>query len=329
MQIPQSNLRGALLSLAAFGVYATHDAVIKVLGASYSPLQIVFFATLLGFPLATLMLMRDRMSGNLVPRYPGLMAVRSLTVVTSGVGAFYAFSVLPLAQTYAILFATPLLITVLAIPVLGERVGLRRAVAVLVGLAGVLIVLRPGHGALGLGHAAALVAAGSSALGSVVVRRIGQQERAIVLMLYPMMANFALTGLAMPFVYVPMPAGDLMMLTFVAICAFVAMLLVIAAYRAGEAAVVAPMQYSQILWAVLFGALIFDEMPDLATAVGAAVVIASGLYIVMRESQAEVSGTTPVLTARARIETGTMPRIGAPADPPHGTGANGSADERR
>ena len=163
--------------------------------------------------------------------------------------------------------------------------------------------------------AAALVAAGSSALGSVVVRRIGQQERAIVLMLYPMMANFALTGLAMPFVYVPMPAGDLMMLTFVAICAFVAMLLVIAAYRAGEAAVVAPMQYSQILWAVLFGALIFDEMPDLATAVGAAVVIASGLYIVMRESQAEVSGTTPVLTARARIETGTMPRIGAPSDP--------------
>ncbi|MGL4238992.1 DMT family transporter, partial [Tabrizicola sp.] len=148
----QSNMRGALLSLLAFALYATHDVVVKVLGGSYSPFQIIFFSGLLSFPIVTIMLMSDRTDGNLIPRHPWWTALRTFTAVLTGLFGFYAFSVLPLAQTYSILFAMPLLITLLAIPILGEKVGLRRGIAVAVGLIGVLIVLRPGSAELGLGH---------------------------------------------------------------------------------------------------------------------------------------------------------------------------------
>lgn len=301
------NARGALTALMAFGIFATHDVLIKVLGGTYSPIQIVFFSVLLAFPLATLSLMRDATPGTLLPRHPWWMLVRTVAAVVTGFGAFYAFSELPLAQVYAILFAAPLLITVLAIPILGEKVRLRRGLAVLVGLAGVLVVLRPGSTQLELGHAAALMSAVGGSLGSIIVRKIGADERPVVLMLYPMVGNFVVMGAALAFVYKPMPIEHIGILAIVAVFAFIAGLLVISAYKAGEAVIVAPMQYSQILWATAYGMLFFNETPDRATILGAGIIIASGLYIVLRESRSTDS-TTPVLRTRARFETGTFLR---------------------
>lgn len=305
-----NNVKGALLALLSFAIFATHDVVVKFLGeAQYSPIQIIFFSVLFGFPLVTLMLMRDRTDGNLRPRHPWWTALRTGSAVVTGVTAFYAFSVLPLAQTYAILFAAPLLITLLAIPILGEKVGIRRGLAVVAGLAGVLIVLRPGAAPLGLGHAAALAAAVFSSLASVIVRKIGAEERSVVLLLYPMVANFIVLGCALPFVYQPMPIEHLGMIGIIALFGFVAMLLIIAAYRTAEAVIVAPMQYSQMIWAAIFGYLIFEETPDRYTLIGAGVIIASGIYIVLREGRAKASRTTPVLRTQSRHETGTLPRI--------------------
>lgn len=306
----KNNVKGALLALVSFAVFATHDLVVKFLGGSYSSVQIVFFSVLLGFPLVTLMLMRDRTDGNLRPRHPWWTAIRTVSAVITGVTAFYAFSTLPLAQTYAIIFAAPLLITLLAIPILGEKVGLRRGLAIVVGLAGVLIVLRPGEADLSLGHAAALAAAVFSSLASVIVRKIGHEERSVVLLLYPMVANVIVMGAALPFVYAPMPVAHLGMLAIIALFGFAGMLLIIAAYRNAEAVIVAPMQYSQMIWAVIFGFLVFNETPDRWTLIGATVIMASGIYIVLRESRAKVSENTPVLESRSRPETGTMPRIG-------------------
>ena len=301
------NVRAALLGLAAFGIFATHDAIIKSLGSSYAPFQLVFFSVLLSFPLTTLLLMRDTTAGTLIPRHPWWMGARTAAVVATGVGAFYAFSVLPLAQAYAIIFASPLLITVLSIPILGETVRLRRWLAVGAGLVGVMIVLRPGMVELGLGHAAALLAACCGAFGAVVVRRIGREERPVVMLLYPMTANFVLMAAILPVVYVPMPFSDLAAMAAVAALAFCGMLLMIVAYRSGDPSVVAPMQYSQIVWATVYGALFFEETPDAVTALGAVVVIGSGLYILFREGRA--SENTPVLATRGRLETGTTPRI--------------------
>lgn len=304
-----STLRGALLALAAFGIYSTHDVLVKLLGEFYSPFQLVFFVGLFSFPLITLMLMRDRTDGTLIPRHPWWSALRGITAVGSGVFAFFAFSKLPMAQTYAILFATPLLITILAIPMLGERVGLRRGLAVLAGLIGVLIVLRPGSAPLSLGHLAALSAAVCSSVSSVVVRKIGSDERSVVLMLYPMMVQVIGMGLLLPWFYAPMPVAHLGIAAVIAVFSVIAGLLTIAAYRQATAVVVAPMQYSQLLWAALYGWLFFHEAIDLWTGVGAAVIVASGLYIVLREGTPSVSQNRPVLETRSRMETGTQPRI--------------------
>lgn len=305
---PSSSAKGALLALLAFGVYSTHDVVVKSLGSSYSPFQIVFFANLFGFPIVTLMLMRDADNGNLRPRHPWWTLLRTASTVISTTLVFYGFSVLPMAQTYALIFAAPLLITILAIPILGERVGWRRQVAVLVGLVGVLVVIRPGTTELQAGHVAVLAAAVFSAIAAVVVRKIGHEERSAVLLLYPMMANFLLMGCALPFVYQPLPVVDIGALLLMALLGFLGGLLHISAYRAGSAVVVAPMQYSQILWAVVYGALFFGERPDWNTAIGATIVIASGIYVVLREDRADTSPVQPVLGARARFVIGPYPR---------------------
>lgn len=305
-----ANLRGVLFALAAFGIFSTHDVLVKILGADYAPVQIVFFSVLFSFPLATIMLMRDAKPGTLVPKHPGWLALRTLAAVTTAICAFYAFTVLPLAQTYAILFASPLLITVLAIPILGEKVHWRRWVAVIIGLSGVMVVLRPGSSELSLGHAAALLAAVGGSVASIIVRRIGAEERPVVMLLYPMVANFVLMGGALAFVYKPMPIEHMGLMALVAVLAWIASRFIITAYQNGEAAIIAPMQYSQIIWASIFGAVFFDETLDRATVIGAGIIIASGLFIVLRESRSHGESQTPVLRTRSRHETGTYMRTG-------------------
>ena len=172
-----------------------------------------------------------------------------------------------------------------------------------------LIVLRPGTTELGLGHLAALTAAFGVALASVIVRKIGREERAVVILLYPILANFIIMAIALPFVYQPMPITDLGLVAIISLFSFGAGLLLIFAYKNAEAAIVAPMQYSQIIWAAIFGYWIFGERIDLATVLGAAIVILSGLYIVLRESRESVSENTPVLRTRTRFELGSTFRI--------------------
>lgn len=300
-----------LFALLGFAVFSTHDALIKFLGVDYAPFQILYFSVLFSFPFATLMLMSDREADTLRPHNPGWVAARTAGGVLTGASAFYAFSVLPLAQVYAFIFAAPLLITLLSIPILGERVGLHRWVAVVLGLVGVMVVLRPGAEPLTLGHMAGLSAALGSAFVSVITRKIGRQERAAVLMLYPMMANVLLMGAILPFVYTPMPGAHLALLAVVSVLGFAGGLCMIGAYRFGDAAVVAPMQYSQIIWGAGFGFFFFAELPDQATFLGAGIIIAAGLYVVLRESFGGTSENTPVLRTRTRTGAASSPNIGA------------------
>ncbi|MDG1431257.1 MAG: DMT family transporter [Paracoccaceae bacterium] len=304
-----AGFKGPGFALLGFLLFSTHDVIIKTLGAIYSPIQIVFFSTLLGFPLAAFLLMRDSTQGNLIPKYPGWVAARTVLAIIGATSVFYAFSSLPLSQVYAIIFASPLLITVFAIPILGEKVGIHRWLAVIVGLTGVLIVVRPGSTDLELGHIAAMVAAVASAAASVIIRRIGREERSVVIMLYPMMANVLVMGALLPLVYKPVPIEHLGGLATIAVLGFLGGLCIISAYRNAEAAVIAPNQYSQIVWSVIFGAFFFNEWPDSSTALGAGIVILSGLYILLRESRSKTSENTPVLRTRTRFETSTTPRL--------------------
>lgn len=303
-----SNVRGAALALLAMGIYATHDVVIKTLGAQYPALQVLFFSSLMSFPLVMVIIMRDPTPGTLRPANPGWVALRTVVGVVAGMGSFFAFSQLPLAQVYAILFAAPLLVTILSIPILGERVGLHRWAAVVAGLIGVLIVLRPGAQALEWGHLAALLAALGSATTAVILRKLGRSERPLVLLMWPMLGNFLATGASLTLNYQPMELPHLALAGVIACLGLIAGFLLILAYRAGEAAIVAPMQYSQILWATAYGWIFFDEMLDLPTVLGATVIIGSGIYIVWREGRGGNSANRPVTASRIRAETVTAPR---------------------
>ena len=290
-----SQRSGVLLAVLAFAVFATHDALIKHLGASYSVFQIMFFSVVFGFPPISLSMSASRALDNFRPHHPYLLGARTVCMVIGMASAFYAFTTLPLAQAYAILFMTPLLITALSVPLLGEVVRLRRWVAILVGLLGVLVVLRPGTTDLELGHASALLAAVVSAFASIIVRKIGPDERSAVLVLYPLAGSLICMGLLLPLVYKPMPLEHLGLTAIVGVMAFIGQFAIVAAYSRASAALIAPMQYSQILWATLFGVLYFDEYPDIWTGAGAAIIILSGIYIVLRESTETVSDEKPVL----------------------------------
>ncbi len=301
-------LKGALAALLSMAIFATHDVAAKLLGQDFHAVQIVFFAALFSFPLISVVLIHDRNGGSLRPVHPGWVALRTACVLTTGLAAFHAFAVLPLAQVYAILFASPLLITLLAIPMLGERVGPHRLAAVVVGLVGVLIVLRPGHVDLSMGHASALLAAATGATGAVISRKIGKVERAAVLLLFPMLGNVVVMGALLPLVYRPMRVEHLALEALIALFGLAGMALSIAAYRHARAVVVAPMQYSQIIWATGYGWFLFNETIDRPTLIGAAIIIASGIYIVLRESAARRPGHQPVLDSRQRPETAITPR---------------------
>lgn len=311
MQARPSNLHGALLALLSFGIYATSDAIVKFMGASYSPFQNIFFSGLFGFPLVAIMLMTDRSEGNLIPRKPAMTLLRSALVVVNVLCGFYAFAKLPMSEAYPIFFASPILITLFAIPMLGEKVGLHRGLAIVVGLLGVLVVLRPGQSHFGLGHLAAIGAAVIFAVNSVLVRITGQSERSVVIMLYPMIGNTLVSAVALPFVYRPLPIEHLGLLAAMSTMGFVAGVIAIAAYRRAQAAIVAPMQYSQIVWASIFGVVIFHEHSDNWTLLGTAIIIASGLYIVLREGKPAVSNTRPVLETKSEFDLGLQPRSSA------------------
>lgn len=283
-QYAQSGLRGAMFALVAFALYSTHDVIMKYLGSSFSVFQVVFFLNLFSVPLLLLMMIADKSRGDLRPAHPWWMAMRSIASAVAGWAVFYAFTVLKFAETYTILFTVPMFITALSVPLLGEQVGARRWAAVVAGFVGVLVVLQPGLTPIGLGHVAAMVGAVGVALTFLTLRKIGQAERTVVMVLYPVITNLAVMTCVLPFVYMPMDLPDLGLNALMAGLAFLAMLAMIGAYRAANAAVIAPMQYSQMLWAVLYGAWLFNESVGPNVLLGAGIIIASGIYITWRES---------------------------------------------
>ena len=285
MSRPHNSVAGALLGLLAFGLFAGYDMSVKFLGGGYNSFQIMFFAGLMAFPMVTAFALFSGDQGSLKPRQPRWMALRTLVILGNGIFGTYAFATLPLAQCYAIFFCMPLFIALLGVPLLGEKIDLLRGFAVILGLIGVMIALNPATARLEWAHLAAFLASGFGAMNYTILRKTGGTERTVVLMLYPMVAQLAVVSLVMPFVYVPMPLGDMALTAFMALAGVAGSFAVIAAYRRARAIVVAPMQYSQIIWAAIFGALLFGETMSLPTILGTGLIILSGILIVARQDR--------------------------------------------
>ena len=278
-----ANARGVLLGLAGFGLFSVADVTIKFLGGTYHPAQIVAFASLFTLPLIGLLWLKDR--GPLRPVHPWLMAIRSVALIGNALLVTYTFSALPLAQAYAIFFTLPLVLTLMAWPLLGDRVDAMGGVAVVLGLVGVIVALNPGRVDFGIGHVAAILAMFLAAVHYLIVRRTGAAESSVAMLLYPVAGQTLVAFLILPGRYVPMPLADLATLASISVTGMAGTLLMFAAYRTAPPVVVAPTQYSQIAWAALFGALFFAEPMQASTAVGMVIIAAAGMLVVMRQER--------------------------------------------
>jgi S-adenosylmethionine uptake transporter len=285
MKRPQNPLAGALLGLGAFGLYAAYDISVKSLGGGYSAFQIIFFAGLMALPMVMIFAVVDPDQGSLRPVQPGLFAFRVVIVVFNGIIGPYAFANLPLAQCYAIFFTMPIFIALLAVPILGEKIDLVRGIAGVTGLVGVFIALDPSAEPLQIAHLAGIAGAMSGALNYVLLRKTGGTERTLVLLLYPMLAQLLVLSAIVPFVYVPMSLPDLAITALMGAVLVAGSVMIIAAYRRARAIIVAPMQYSQIIWGTLMGLVLFDERLTWTTAVGTALIILAGVVIVARQER--------------------------------------------
>lgn len=278
-----SALKGSLLGLLGFGLFTFADATIKFLGGGYSSVQIMALAGVFSFPLVGLLWLVE--GGRLRPVHPWLMALRTLALIANGLLVTWVFTVLPLAQAYAIFFTMPLMISLLAWPVLGERIDPIAGIAVVIGLIGVYVALDPRGAVLGIGHLAAILGAVCAAIHYLIIRKTGGVESRVAIMLYPLIGQTAAALALLPGRYLPMSGADLGLIACLTLSGFAGGLVLIAAYRAAPPIVVAPTQYSQIAWAALFGALLFGETMSLRTAIGMAIIAVSGFLVVARQDR--------------------------------------------
>ena len=277
-----SVIRGILFALLGFAIYSTHDALVKSL-QDYNVFQIVFFATLFGYVPFSIARIIEGKPVSLKPNNPGLLTLRACLHVGGLCLGFFAFTRLPMVEAYVLLFCTPLMISVLAIWFLDEHIALVRWFAIFLGLVGVLIVLRPSPSSIGIGHVAALASAFCGAASAVISRKISPTENMATMIMFPLLANILITGAALYFVYQEMPFSDLATMFLVGVLGLVGQYFVLRGYRMAPAAFVGPMQYSQIVWAILFGYVFFAETVDVWVLVGSAITIASGVIIIWRE----------------------------------------------
>ena len=198
-----SPLKGALLGLAGFGLFSVADATIKFLGDSYHAFQIVAFASLFTLPLIGLLWLRNPVS--LRPVHPWLMAIRTVALIGNALLVTYTFTVLPLAQAYAIFFTLPLVLTLLAWPLLGDRVDAVGGVAVVLGLIGVIVALNPGRVEFGFGHVTAILGMLLAAVHYLIVRRTGGVESSVAMLLYPVAGQALAAFLILPGRYIIQP----------------------------------------------------------------------------------------------------------------------------
>ncbi|MGE0503228.1 MAG: DMT family transporter [Rhizobiaceae bacterium] len=277
---------GILLALAAYAVYAWGDGLIKGMGGALTIFEIGFWNILIASVLL-LFLTPDgeRWWGFWRMRQPWAVHARALSGSAAGVMSVYAFTTIPLAESYALIFLAPFFVTLLSIVVLKESVGAWRWAAVIAGFLGVLLVVRPGFRELSLGHLSAVGVALLAAMSIILMRSLAGERQTTVLgtlVAYGLIIN----GVAMAITSkgAPLPGlSEAGLLALAGLCTAAGHRLQLLATRYSPANQIAPTHYSQIVWAVVIGAAFFAEYPDWLSLAGLAVVGSSGLLTLARE----------------------------------------------
>ncbi|MCP5373141.1 MAG: DMT family transporter [Hyphomicrobiales bacterium] len=288
-EAPGQAMRAVVLMLAGVALLSLNDALVKTLASRYPLGELMFVRGLFVAP--WILLLARRHGGLAALRVRDLrgQALRGLTVIGASFLFVAGLRELPLADAVAVTFTGPLFITALAPVVLGERVGWRRWLAVLGGFAGVLVMVRPGNalagGTVQWAVLLPLSAALCGAARDLITRRISRTESSVAVLFFTSTAVMLAGLCTAPLGWSALHAADLWVFAASGTLVAGAYYTQIEAYRLGEAVLVAPFKYTSMVWAVLFGYLIFGHLPDGWTLLGAGVVVMAGLYILHRETR--------------------------------------------
>ncbi len=276
-------LRGILLMCAGVALFPLMNAEVKLLTARYPVIEITW-ARFTGHLIVMLIIFLPQYGRRLIAtRRPLVQLARSLLMLVSNGIFVLAIAKVPLAPASAIGFTSPLIVTALSVPLLREQVGWRRWAAVCVGFAGALLIIRPGTGLHDPAVLLLLVSSGAYALYQIATRWVMAYDNPATGIIFAALLGSLGTSLVLPFVFVmPQSLFDLALLSLGCLGGL-GHFLVIKAFQAAPASVIAPLGYVELLGTAVLGYLIFANFPDALTWVGALIIIASGLYIAMRE----------------------------------------------
>ena len=283
-------LRGILLMCAGVAMFPFMNAAVKLLGARYPVAEIVW-ARFTGHLVVMLIVFLPQYGRRLfVSRRPGVQIARSLLMLVSNAMFVVAIARVPLATASAIGFTSPLIVTALSVPLLHESVGIRRWSAVVVGFIGALLVIRPGSGLHDPAVLLLLLSSAAYALYQIATRWVSLYDGPAIGIVFSALLGSLVMTCAMPAVFV-MPRGmlDVALFCSLGLLGGAGHYLVIRAFQAGPAAVIAPLGYVELIGTAALGYLIFDNFPDAWTWLGALIIIASGLYIALRERRRAVA----------------------------------------
>ena len=260
------------------------DATAKWLTQGYDPWQIVFLSRIV--PIAVALIVAYRETGNpfnFYTKFPKVQILRAALTIPMIWCFFTGLKLMSLAEAITIAFTAPLFITILSRPLLGEKIGPRRWGAVMIGFVGILVALRPGVGGIGIGPILVIISAFAYALSMCLLRRFAGQEPTHNILFYSAIGAFLVGGFNSVPIWVEPDAIDWGLLLLVGVWGVFGSYAVIRAYRLGEASMLAPLEYTALIWSILFDLWLFSLAPIPAVLLGAAIVIAANVYIAHRE----------------------------------------------
>ena len=283
-------------------LFSVNDALGKWLVATYAVTQILLVRSAAALVVMAPVMGREGLKESWNLPQPVLQAIRVFTATAETACFYAAVTVLPLADAFTYYLAGPIYVTVIAAVVLKERVGWRRWLAVGVGFAGVVIALQPGAGGFNLYVLIAIV--GSLLYAALmIVTRVLRQSSPTTMASTQMLGGLLFGLIAMPVDWVPLASvTDGVLLATVGVVAVTAIICVNRSLRLAPASAVVPFQYTLIVWAVIFGYFVFGDVPDWTTLLGAALIIAAGLFIFFREQKAGVEHKSA--SAEGEVVTG-------------------------
>ena len=283
------NAQGMLWMLLSTAVLASMHAGVRHVAADLHPFEVAFFRNLFGFMAILPMLLRAGRSG-LASEQPKLQILRGVTGIAAMLTWFYALSVVPIATATALSFTAAVFASLGALVFLGEKMRLRRWIAVIISFVGVLIILRPGTGGFDANALLVLLSASMWGAGVVIVKQLSRTDTGVSIVGW---MGITLTTLSIPpaiLVWTTPSVTQLCWLALIGMLGTIGHLTMIRGLRQAETTAVMSVDFARLLWATLLGSFFFADPVDAFTWVGGGVIFASGIYIIYRESKVKAQG---------------------------------------